>query len=123
MSLISDRQVDAVLKRARNVGMAQLELRRWQQILEPAGLDTCGCEASAKAAVAVLAIGGFAALLFAGKTRRDRVVFSVAGAAVVAALAGKLLGQRAAEERRDHLLATLVGRVDELESGAAGPVN
>jgi hypothetical protein len=118
MSPTSKSQLKALLGRARAAGMTPLELRRWQQILDPAELDTCGCQASMKTAVAVSVMGGLATL-FAERARRRAALLKVLAAAATMAVFGKLLGQRRAQEQQSRLLATLTGRVQQLESGSA----
>jgi hypothetical protein len=98
--------------------MTQLELRRWQQVIDPTDLDMCGCQASVKAAVAISVIGGLATL-FMQRTRRVAALLRVLAMATIAAVVGKLLGQRRAQQQQSHLLAALSGRIQELESRRA----
>jgi hypothetical protein len=117
MSHIYNADFDVLLERARAAGMTDLESSGWRRRLDPVALDLCGCEASARATAVVGPLGGAAVLAGGGRRggRASGLVAAVAATAVTA-VAAKLLGQRAAQQRRDLLLRTLTGRIQELEA-------
>lgn len=62
MSPTSDVEVKTLFARAEAASMAPLEIARWREELDPFKLDTCGCKASAKAAIVVGPLAALAAI-------------------------------------------------------------
>lgn len=111
MSRTFDDDTDGLLGRALQAGMREPEARAWRRKLAPLALDTCGCRASAKAAAASGVLGVAMALGITGVAAA--VAWGLA-AAVAAAIAGKLLGMRAAAGRRARLVGILQSRLGEV---------
>jgi hypothetical protein len=120
MSRTLDPEVEWLLARARLFGMPAQEIDRWRREFDPIVLDTCGCDASARATIVSSTISGVM-LLIAGRVRRRRAVVRAIIIIGASAVLGKLVGQRDAETRAMRALSILRGRVLELATSNSSP--
>jgi hypothetical protein len=112
MSPTSDTELDVLTGRASAAGMAPHEIRAWRRALGPIALDSCGCEASAKAAGVTGLVATIAVLAARGT---DRAFLRVSAVTFAGAVLGKGVGRREAERRRSWLLDIWERRILEIE--------